>query len=90
MWDPSDIDSVNGTREYWQATIKLCQELGCPTGQWMWVGAGEVSYEERQITLARAPQPARFHWQWKIKQILDPNGAGDSKNYPALEEAPEK
>ena len=37
---------------------------------------GRVPPEERDATILNGPQPEAYHWQWKIKQILDPNDAG--------------
>jgi hypothetical protein len=36
--------------------------------------------------LAGSAQSGRYHWQWKIKQILDPNGVSESAGYPMLQE----
>ena len=41
--------------------------------------------QELQTALAAMPQSVRYHWQWKIKQMLDPNGAADSATYTTLE-----
>ncbi len=72
-----DIESRKTAREYHEAAAKAGREMG--------IGGGMAG---RPTVFAAEPQPARFHWQWKIKQMLDPNDAGESKNYPTLEKLP--
>jgi len=49
----------------------------------------KMTKEQLEAFYLGAPQPTLFHWQWKIKQILDPNDAGDSRMYITLEKPPE-
>jgi glycolate oxidase len=48
-----------------------------------------LSGEKLEAALAALPQSVRYHWQWKIKRMLDPNGSGDSVSYTTVEKLPE-
>ncbi len=41
--------------------------------------------EETQAARARGSMRAAYQWQWKIKQMLDPNDVADEKSYKTLE-----
>ncbi len=91
-YERTDIESAKASAAAREAMVEASVEVGMPqalggaNGQPL-VKEG-LSKVERQADLAARPQPARFHWQWKIKQMLDPNDAGESQTYPALEKPP--
>ena len=87
QYDRANIESINAAVECLEAAGKA----GLPilTRDLPPALAG-LSGEKLQAALSVVPQSARFHWQWKIKQMLDPNGAADSKTYTTLEKPPEE
>jgi hypothetical protein len=85
----ADMDSVLAARDFCADARKVARELQLGRGNEGELTEG-VPKAELQARLAAAPQPARFHWQWKIKQMLDPNDAADSNSYQMLEKLPKK
>jgi hypothetical protein len=48
----------------------------------------KMTQQERESLFLKSRLPARYHWQWKIKQILDPNNTAD-KGYDVLPKSSE-
>jgi len=90
-FDPHDKESVEGVCEFFDATFKFGLEKGWGPGMERMnaVRRGPDGKtpprEEREQILLAAPQPAVFHYQRKIKDILDPNDLGDAY-YSTLDE----
>ena len=84
----ANIESVRAARDYCADARKLARKLEIGHGN-EGDGTEGLAKEQMQVRLAAAPQPRKFYWQWRIKQMLDPNSAADSKDYPALEKSPE-
>jgi len=78
--DPESLDAA-------LKCLHAAHQLGLQTLPGMHPALEGLSGEEFQAALAALPQSGRYHWQWKIKQMLDPNGSGDSASYTTLEKA---
>ena len=85
-FDRADIESINAAKSCAQAAGQAGFFI-VPSMPPALIG---LSKDEFQKALARLPQPARFNWQWKIKQMLDPNDVGDSRGYMTIEETPKE
>lgn len=85
-YDRNDMKSINATRELVEEARKLAAEKmpGSPAAL---VG---LPPDVMLTTIAASAQSVRYHWQWKIKQMLDPNGVGESAGYPMLKEPPKE
>ncbi len=94
-FDPHDKESVDGTWEFFEATTKAEKENGWGPGmeraQSVARGSdGRATPEKvRRKMLSESPQPGVFNYQWKIRQIFDPNNLGD-EYYKTLEKVEKK
>ncbi len=86
FYDPHDRESVKQAVTYSYDVIKTAREHKLGPGLPI-MGTATKTKEEHEKALSLAPQPARFHWQWKIKQMLDPNDTG-AIGYDTLEKHP--
>ena len=80
----ADMKSVESAREFCSDARQLAGKLGIGRGN-EGDGTEGLTQEQLKERLARAPQPDKFYWQWRIKQIVDPNDTADSKGYPTLD-----
>jgi glycolate oxidase len=82
-FDPHDKKSTEGTCEFFEATTRIGKERGWGPGMERGQAAARGSdgratpKEERDRIHLAAEQPAAFHYQWKVKQAIDPNNLGD-------------
>jgi glycolate oxidase len=84
FYDPHDKESVKGEIAYMQDAVRSAVERGISPGREIGYLQMSMTDEELEAAFAKAPQPDVFRWQWKIKQILDPQAIGD-RLYPTLE-----
>lgn len=83
-FDPADKESVDGTFDYYEAEAKYMAEnkLGIELGRMnalcRWSDGKEPPREVINNALSASGQPAVFHYQRKIKELLDPNNLGDT------------
>jgi hypothetical protein len=82
-YDPHDKESVKAEIEFLKDAERTAIKYGIPPGKENYYLSVGRSNEELESGYARAAQPAMFHWQWKIKQMFDPNDTGD-RLYPTL------
>jgi len=83
FYDTHDKESVKGEIAYMKDSAKASFEGGIGPGkEFIYLQLG-MTDEELEAGYAKVPQPSIFHWQWKIKQMLDPNDTGD-RLYPTL------
>ena len=87
FWDPHDKESVKEALAFCESATAAAHKHGFPTGLENLLRLPKMTRQERQSLFLRAKQPARYHWQWKIKQMLDPNDTGD-ECYDTLEKPP--
>jgi hypothetical protein len=80
--NPMDPKSVEGPINVCNKLIKQMHAAGLDNGSEYF---SYVNYSEDQ--LKALPQPERFYWQWRIKQILDPNEIGE-RSYIVLKNRP--
>jgi hypothetical protein len=85
-YNRSELDSINVTREMLEEARKQA-EVTMPG---LAPATGGLGGEALQAALAAAPRAVRFYWQWKIKQMLDPNNIGDPMGYPVVKEPPKE
>jgi glycolate oxidase len=89
-FDPHDKESTEGTWKFFEATTKAGKERGwghgMERGQAICRGSDgrATSKEERDRAFSASPQPTAFHYQWKVRQVFDPNNLGD-EYYQTLE-----
>jgi FAD/FMN-containing dehydrogenase len=89
-FDPHDKESTEGTCRFFEATSSLGIKRGWGSGmeRSQAVARGSdgraLPKEERERILSASSQPNVFHYQWKVKQVLDPNDLGDAY-YQTLE-----
>jgi len=82
-FDPHDKKSTEGTCEFFEATTRIEKERGWGPGMERGQAVARGSdgratpKEERDRIHLAATQPAAFHYQWKVKQAIDPNNLGD-------------
>jgi len=90
LFDVHDYEAVNKIREYTEEAAQVARETGLGRGIEGTLDVNPtVPEEELQSALAKTPHAAAFHWQWKVKQMLDPNDTGD-KIYLTLKKPPSK
>ncbi|MFC1864342.1 FAD-binding oxidoreductase [Chloroflexota bacterium] len=88
-YDVTDRESVKGAVNYFDDVVAACREHGWPTAFDLSKSMPTMTKKEREAVWLSGPQPSIAHWQWKIKQMLDPNGVGDSEaGYAAVEKVP--
>jgi len=90
-FDPYDRESVDGTREFFDACTQLGLERGWGVGMEKWNaqargpdGRTTPKAERDRIHLS-SPQPSAFRYQHKIREALNPNNLGD-EYYETLED----
>jgi hypothetical protein len=83
-YNPNDMESINATRELTEEARKVAAEK-MPGSSAALAG---LPPDAMLAALAASAQSIRYHWQWKIKQMLDPNGVGEPAGYPMLKEPP--
>ncbi len=79
--NPLDRRSMDGSAKAFEEVTETMRQAGLSEGSEQ-MGFGRLTQEQ----LAALPQSERFRWQWKIKQMLDPNDTGDN-NYVTLRES---
>lgn len=89
FWDPHDKQSVQEAIDFCEDAEVAARERGWPPGLESVIKINKLSEQELQLKYSKARQPSRFHWQWKIKQMLDPAGT-TARGYDVLQEPPEK
>jgi hypothetical protein len=80
-FDPASEESVQAVVQYIQESASLAREHSFPTGfdeiialRMKGIGGGEAYLEG-------LPDTRMFQWQWKIRQMLDPNDIGEKGAY---------
>jgi len=91
-FDSHSAESVQGTYDFFEATSKFGREHGLGTMERMYIVSrrddGYARSQEEQATIvSKMSQPHVYEYQWKIREVLDPNKLGDAY-YVTLE--PEK
>ena len=84
-YDPSDKESIKAVIKHMQDSVKDAGEHGFPGGHaapFLQIG---MTDEELHAQYAKSSQPVLFHFQRKIKELLDPNDIGD-RLYASLPE----
>lgn len=82
-FDPSDRESVEGTRALFDAATRYGLEKGWGVGMEKWnaqcrgADGRTTPKEERDRIHLSAPQPSVFRYQHKVRQALNPNELGD-------------
>jgi hypothetical protein len=83
-FDPYDRESVDGTREFFDACTRLGLEKGWGVGMEKWNAQARgpdgrtTPKEERDRIHLASPQPSAFRYQHKIREALNPNDLGDA------------
>jgi hypothetical protein len=82
-YDSHDKDSVQGTYDFFEASMKYGMANGLGAMERMYSmsrrddGYARTKEEQKQM-LSRMSQPLAFEYQWKIREVLDPNHLGDA------------
>ena len=82
-FDPSDRESVEGTRALFDAATCFGLEKGWGVGMEKWNAQSRgadgrtTPKEERDRIHLSAPQPSVFRYQHKVREALNPNELGD-------------
>ncbi|MBN1189090.1 MAG: FAD-binding oxidoreductase [Dehalococcoidales bacterium] len=81
-FDSHDRESVESTHEYFEQSSKFGREKGLGAMERMYsISRHDNGYgltkEEQESKLAGFPQPLVYEYQWKIRNLLDPNLLGD-------------
>jgi hypothetical protein len=83
-WDVCEKESIEGAWEYFVDAATVAKEHGIPPGFDAMVASQRMTREQRQTLLASQPDTRRLQWQWKIKQMLDPNDTGELEGYQTV------
>ena len=83
-YNRNDLDSINTARELTEEARKLAEEK-MPGSSAALAG---LPPDAMPAALSASAQSIRYYWQYKIKQMLDPNGIGETAGYPMLREPP--
>jgi hypothetical protein len=81
----ADVESINAAAE----CLRAAGRVGLQSQPGRLPELEGLTGQEFQTALAKVPQSVRYHWQWKIKRMLDPNNAADSTAYTTLEHTPD-
>ena len=85
-----DKSSDESTRAAWECTRDAMHNYGLQLQPGQNPKLDGLHGEELQEGIAKnMAQPARFHWQWKIMNMMDPFGTADSAAYMTLKTNPE-
>jgi hypothetical protein len=82
-FDPHDKKSTEGTWKFFEATSAYGIKRGWGPGMEREQAAARggdgraTPKEERERILFASPQPSTLNYQWKVKQVFDPNNLGD-------------
>ena len=81
-FDPYDKESTQGTCAFFDATAKLSKEkgYGMDMGRGNAMNRGSDGYalsKEEHEKMLSAGNPAPFNYQWKIREVFNPNDLGD-------------
>lgn len=82
-YDSGDRDSTQGTYDFFKATSKYGMEKGLGAMEAMYaISRGDDGYArpkaEQEKMLSAMPQHLAYEYQWKIREVLDPNHLGDA------------
>ena len=77
----ADVESINAAAE----CLRAAGRVGLQSQPGRLPELEGLTGQEFQTALAKVPQSVRYHWQWKIKRMLDPNDTADSTAYTTLE-----
>lgn len=83
QYQRTDVESINAAAE----CLRAAGRVGLQTQPGRLPELEGLTGQEYLTALAKVPQSVRYNWQWKIKRMLDPNGAADSAAYTTLEPA---
>jgi hypothetical protein len=82
-YDSHDPASVQGTYDFFEETMKYGMANGLGAMERMYStarrddGYARTKEEQREMLL-RMAQPLAFEYQWKIREVIDPNHLGDA------------
>jgi glycolate oxidase len=79
FYDPYDPDSAKAATEISDEGDKLKIEQGRPPGG-MLLGLARSTHADQELRAQKLSKSPEYHWQRKLKALLDPNGVG-SGNY---------
>lgn len=82
-FDSHEGDSVQGTYDFFEATSKYGIAHGLGAMERMYAAsrrddAYARTKEEQEERLSRMSQPLAYEYQWKIREVLNPNHLGDA------------
>lgn len=82
-FDSHSAESVQGTYDFFEATSVFGKEQGLGGMERMYVISRQDDgyarpQDEQSKMAANMPQPHIYEYQWKIREILDPNRLGDA------------
>jgi len=82
-YDSGDEESVKGTYDYFQVSSKFGMENGLGSMERMCSmfrrdDGYAQSKEEQERMLSASSQPLVYEYQWKIREVLNPNHLGDA------------
>jgi glycolate oxidase len=80
-FDPANKESVQAVVEYIHESAALAREHGFPTGFDEMIALRMKGVGGTQPYLDALPDTRMYEWQWKIRQMLDPNDVGEKGSY---------
>jgi hypothetical protein len=91
-YDSHDKDSVQGTYDFFEATSRYGMANGLGAMERMYAASRRDdgyarTKEEQKKMLSAMAQPLAFEYQWKIREVIDPNHLGDAY-YMTIEPEP--
>jgi len=80
-FDPASKESVEAVVKYINESAVLSREHGFPSGFDEVLALRMKGSKGSQAYLDSLPDTRMYQWQWKIRQMLDPNGIGEASSY---------
>ena len=80
-YDPAGKESVQAVVQYIHESAALARENSFPTGFDEMAALRMKGVSGGQEYLDNLPDTRTFEWQWKIRQMLDPNDVGERGLY---------
>lgn len=80
-YDPTNVESVKAVVQYIEESAAVSREHSFPTGMDEIVALKMKGIGGAQTYLDNLPDTRMFEWQFKIRQMLDPNDVGEKGAY---------
>jgi hypothetical protein len=77
FYDPADINSVKASLAYFEECATTAKKMGLSAGYEWRIFEALLTEQEKRARFLKAPQPALYNYQRKIREVFNPNNLGD-------------